>query len=131
MSESKIQDKCPFCGARPSGPNRWACGTSGPLEENGEDVYATGVVCDRDCFRDALLVCHAQLKDLESKYDKLVEAMRLVRGDLIRHHSPFVFDQNYKYINEALAESEGVCPEGMITKWGALKAIVSLSTYEE
>ena len=48
-----------------------------------------------------------EVNDLQAKHDKLVEALKRVRGDLIRQHSPFVYDQNFSYIDEAVAECEG------------------------
>ena len=38
---------------------------------------------------------------------KMLEALKRVKQDLIYQYSPYVFDVNFRYIDEAIKEAEG------------------------
>lgn len=89
-------NKCPFCGARRVRyliqGNQWSCGTSGP-DIDGE--YKTGIVCDRDCFCNALVKSDDKVKQLESQLAALRKQSTEFAANVmtvIRHPAPIADD---------------------------------------
>ena len=58
------KSKCPFCGAAEGKFGQWKCGTY--IETDVDGNYDVGVVCDRDCFRAALIKSDAEVERLKA-----------------------------------------------------------------
>lgn len=85
-------------------PGPWELGNVYELSPSGrcrQIVAEDGKVClvygieDADCKANAKLIAAAP---------ELLTALQRIRDDLIREYSPYVYDVNFKYIDEAIAK---------------------------
>lgn len=97
--------------------------TPGPWRQGGVKEFLLNNKCREICADEARIGLVYGISDEDNKANamlvaaapEMLAALLRIRGDLVRQHSPFVFDANFKYVNEAISSatlSDTSKPEG-------------------